>query len=105
MEGFIISERRRELLKGDSLTALFWLRARTYAARISSSFAEANVLASSVLLLIRTIASISPSWESSDACQMCACKSPEARHERGEPLGGATLALYGVIQRFYQSRD
>jgi hypothetical protein len=36
---------------------------------------------------------------------MCACKSPEARDERREPLGAATLALECVFQRFYQSRD
>jgi hypothetical protein len=36
---------------------------------------------------------------------MCACKSPEARYERREHLGDFTLALDGVIQHFYQSRD
>jgi hypothetical protein len=35
MDGLINSERRREWLKGDSLTGLFWSRARTSAARIS----------------------------------------------------------------------
>jgi hypothetical protein len=33
------------------------------------------------------------------------CKSPESRDERKAPLGGATLALDGVTQRFDQSRD
>jgi hypothetical protein len=73
MDGFIISERRREWLKGDSLATLVWSRARTSQVRISSSFAEANMLASSVLLVISTIASISPSWESCDACACIKC--------------------------------
>jgi hypothetical protein len=79
MDVFIISERHREWLKGDPLTVLFCSRARTSAARISSSFAGANVLASSVLLLISMIASISLSWESCDAyaCIKCVLANPQ----------------------------
>jgi hypothetical protein len=88
MDGFIISERRRECLREYSLTALFRSRARTSAARISLSFAEANVLASSVLLLIRTIASISPSCKSCDACACIKCElaSPQKRDTNVESL-------------------
>jgi hypothetical protein len=39
------------------------------------------------------------------ASNVCLQVPRSERDERNEPLGGATLSLDGVIQRFYQSRD
>jgi hypothetical protein len=107
MDIFIVFKRRRDLLQGDTLAVLFYSRVRTFASRISSRFAGANVFSSSVLLLICTIANISPSWQSCDACICirCVIECPSgAGEERREPVDGATLALDGVIQRLYHAR-